>query len=190
MITKHCVLVAEDNPDEVYLLRRAFRRAGLPHEIIEVRDGVATIEYLKGTPPFNDRARYPLPRLLLLDLKMPKVNGFEVLAWLETRQEFSSLPAVVLSCSVFQGDSQKALDLGAREFLTKPYDMEELVTLVEGLHERWLAGEETMAAAVARIVEAQARPAEAAGVVEQTDAERAPSLRVQSRVALRLPPHK
>ena len=159
MITKHCVLLAEDNPDEAYLLRRAFRQAGLPHEIIEVRDGVATMEYLKGTPPFTDRARYPFPRLLLLDLKMPKVNGFEVLAWLETRPEFSSLPAVVLSSSVFQGDSQKALDLGAREFLTKPYDMEELVTLAEGLHERWLAGEETMAAGVARIVEAQARPA-------------------------------
>src|SRR5882672_4525205 len=160
MITKHCVLVAEDNPDEVYLLRRAFRRAGLPHEIIEVRDGVATIEYLKGVPPFNDRTRYPLPRLLLLDLKMPKVNGFEVLAWLETQVEFNSLPAVVLSSSVFQADSKKALDLGAREFLTKPYDLNALVTVVEGLHERWLAGEETMpAAAVAAVTEAQAWPA-------------------------------
>ena len=115
MITKHCVLLAEDNLDEVYLLRWAFRRAGLPHETIEVRDGVVTMEYLKGTPPFNDRARYPFPRLLLLDLKMPKVNGLEVLAWLETRPEFSSLPAVVLSSSAFQGDSQKALDLGAGE---------------------------------------------------------------------------
>ena len=159
MITKHCVLLAEDNPDEAYLLRRAFRQAGLPHEIIEVRDGVATIEYLKGTPPFNDRARYPFPRLLLLDLKMPKVNGFEVLAWLETQAEFSSLPAVVLSSSVFQADFQKALDLGAREFLTKPYDMEELVTMVEGLHERWLAGEETIPAAVTTVAEAQAWPA-------------------------------
>ena len=84
---------------------------------------------------------------------MPKVNGFEVLAWLEMRPEFSSLPTVVLSSSVFQGDSQKALDLGAREFLTKPYDMEELVTLAEGLHERWLAGEETMAAAVASVAD-------------------------------------
>ena len=159
MTTKHCVLLAEDDRDEVYLARWAFQTAGLPHEIIDVPDGAVTIEYLQGAPPFIDRVRYPFPRLLLLDLKMPKVNGFEVLAWLETRPEFSSLPAVVLSSSVFQGDSQKALDLGAREFLTKPYDMEELVTLAEGLHERWLAGEETMAAAVARIVEAQARPA-------------------------------
>src|SRR5207245_11208845 len=108
-----------------------------------------TIEYLKGTPPFNDRARYPFPRLLLLDLKMPKVNGFEVLAWLEMRPEFSSLPAVVLSSSVFQGDSQKALDLGSREFLTKPYEREELVTLSEAQQERGLACGETIAAGVA-----------------------------------------
>src|SRR5258706_11064320 len=106
MITKHCILLAEDDRDEVFLLRRAFRQAGLPHDIFEVRDGAATIEYLKGTPPFNDRARYPLPQLLLLDLKMPKVNGFEVLAWLETQAEFGSLPAVVLSSSVFLADSQ------------------------------------------------------------------------------------
>src|SRR5712664_3812961 len=108
MTTKHYILLAEDDREEAFLVHWAFRRAGLPHEIIDVRDGEATIKYLKGMPPFNDRLRYPLPRLLLLDLKMPKVNGFDVLAWLGSRPEFSSLPAVVLSSSVFQADSQKA----------------------------------------------------------------------------------
>src|SRR5207248_9188486 len=140
--TKHCVLLAEDDRDEVFLLRWAFRQAGLPHHIIYVPDGVAMIEYLNGDAPFGDWAQYPLPQLLLLDLKMPRVNGFEVLAWLGTHPEFSALPALVLSSSVFQADSDKARDLGAREFLTKPHDVEELVTLLEGVHERWLAGEQ------------------------------------------------
>src|SRR6266404_306053 len=132
MPTKDCVLLAEDAGAEVDLLRWAFRKAGLPNHIIDVPDGAAVIEYLKGTTPFSDRAQYPFPRLLLLDLKMPKVDGFEVLAWLRTRLEFSSLPVVVLSSSVFQADSQKAIALGAREFLTKPYDIKALVKLVEG----------------------------------------------------------
>src|SRR5437867_6156527 len=157
MTTKHCVLLADDDRDEVYLARWAFRNAGLPHQIIDVPDGAATIEYLEGTTPFNDRVRYPFPRLLLLDLKMPKVNGFEVLAWLATRPEFSSLPVVVLSSSVFQADSQMAKDLGAREFLSKPHRMEELVTLVEGLHERWLVSEQTMAAVQASPAKVQTR---------------------------------
>ncbi len=155
MTTKHCVLLAEDDRDEVYLARWAFLNAGLPHQIIDVPDGAVTIEYLKGTAPFTDRVRYPFPRLLLLDLKMPKVNGFEVLAWLRTRPEFSSLPVVVLSSSVFQVDSRMARDLGAREFLSKPYRMEELVALVQGLHERWLVGEQPTAAPVSSLSNGQ-----------------------------------
>ena len=151
--------MAEDDKDEVFLLRWAFRKAGLPHEILEVRDGVAAMDYLKGVPPFNDRSRYPLPHLLLLDLKMPRVNGFEVLAWLGTCPELRSLPAVVLSASAFHADIQNAMDLGAREFLTKPYDMDAFVSLVEGLHERWLAGKETITAAVASSAEGQVRSA-------------------------------
>jgi len=155
-MTKQCVLLADDDKDEVYLLRWAFRHAGLHHQIIDVPDGAAMIEYLEGAPPFNDRGQYPLPRLLLLDLKMPKINGFNVLAWLSTRPEFSSLPAVVLSSSVFQSDYQRVVELGAREFLSKPFDTEEMIALVQRLHTRWLADEPfTMAGAVTHIAKTQ-----------------------------------
>src|SRR2546428_6788829 len=70
---RSCVLVAEDDQDDVFLLRRAFQKAGLLHQIINVPDGERTIEYLSGNPPYDDRVRYPFPQLLLLDLKMPKV---------------------------------------------------------------------------------------------------------------------
>jgi CheY-like chemotaxis protein len=138
-MTKQCVLLADDDKDEVYLLRWAFRHAGLQHKLIAVPDGAAVIEYLQGTPPFSDRAQFPFPSLLILDLKMPKVNGFNVLAWLRIHPEHRSVPVVVLSCSVFQSDYQRVVELGAREFLSKPFDIEEMVTLVKGLHARWLA---------------------------------------------------
>src|SRR5260370_23782131 len=99
MITKQCIAVAEDDRDEVFLLRWAFKQAGLDHEFIELHDGEATIEYLGGTPPYDERSRYPLPRLLILDLKMPKRNGFEVLAWMASRPDLQAVPVVVLTSS-------------------------------------------------------------------------------------------
>src|SRR5260370_7269236 len=80
MITKQCIAVAEDDRDEVFLLRWAFKQAGLDHEFFELHDGEATIEYLGGTPPYDERFRYPLPRLLILDLKMPNRNALVALA--------------------------------------------------------------------------------------------------------------
>src|SRR5437868_3466591 len=99
MTYKPCVLVADDDPDEVYLLRWAFHRAGINHELIELRDGALTVDYLKGIEPYDDRACYPLPELLMLDLKMPRMNGFDVLAWLNGRPELKHLPAIVFSSS-------------------------------------------------------------------------------------------
>ena len=148
MNTKHCVAVAEDDRDEVFLLRWAFEKAGLDHQFIELNDGEAIIAYLSGTPPYDDRVRFPLPRLLLLDLKMPKRNGFEVLAWLAARPDLNNLPAVVLTSSQFGDDIQMAKKLGAREFLTKPHDLNDLVRLVQGLHQRWLALETPVAPTV------------------------------------------
>ena len=140
MNDRNLILVAEDNRDDMFLLRWAFTRAGLAPEIIHMPDGEATLDYLKGTPPFDDRALHPLPELLLLDIKMPKANGFDVLAWLATRPDLSWLPVVVFSASVFPAEVQRAIELGAREFLTKPSALDELVLLVRRLHDRWLTG--------------------------------------------------
>ena len=134
-----CLLVADDDPADVFLLRRAFRCASLSCEIVEVRDGEEAIDYLNGKPPFDDRERYPFPSLLLLDVKMPKMNGFDVLAWLRGRPYVDQLPVVVFSGSALESDSQAALHLGAREYLIKPADIEQMSSLVQGLHRRWLA---------------------------------------------------
>lgn len=148
MSDRNFVLVAEDDRNDLYLLRRAFKKADLPVEIFHVPDGEATIDYLRGTPPFDDRVLHPLPKLLLLDLKLPKLNGLDVLAWLATRPELSCLPAVVLTSSVLQRDAQMATELGAREFLSKPNDGNELIRLVRRLYDRWLACDQPITPAV------------------------------------------
>ena len=133
-----CILVAEDDADDVFLLRRAWRKAGLLHRLMDVADGIMAVGFLSGRPPFDDRAQYPFPELLLLDLNLPKMNGFDVLAWLKERPDMNSLPVVVLSSSSMEADQELAMRMGAREFLTKPGDVNELIALLRGLHERWL----------------------------------------------------
>ncbi len=141
MSEPYCILVAEDEDVDVFLLRRSFRRAALPHNLIDVPDGEKAIEYLKGRPPFDDRIRYPFPQLLLLDLKMPKLNGFDVLAWLAGRPDMHDLPAVVLTSSPLESDAKMAAKLGARDFLTKPNDLDEMITMVKNVSERWLTND-------------------------------------------------
>src|SRR5258706_11493205 len=138
MIEPCCILVAEDEDVDIFLLRRAFRRAGLLHNLVDVGDGEETIQYLTGCPPFEDRVKYPFPQLLLLDLKMPKLNGFDVLAWLAGRPDMHDLPAVVLTSSPFESDVRMAEKLGAQDFLTKPNDLDQMITIVKSISERWL----------------------------------------------------
>jgi len=157
MVNRQDILLAEDDRDEVYLVQWAIKHAGLPHEVIHAPDGEATIDYLRGKPPFDDRGKHPLPKLLILDLKMPKINGFNVLAWLATRPDLEWLPAVVLTSSAFEADVQLATKLGAREFLTKPTDIDDLVRIMKGLHDRWLAADSALRSGPAAEVQAQSR---------------------------------
>jgi len=132
------ILWAEDDENDVLLFRRAFEKASLPHRLIDVGDGQEAVDYLAGEPPHDDRTRFPLPDLLLLDLKMPRLGGFEVLAWIQERPEFKGLPAVVLSSSNQERDIQRARSLGASDYFVKPCGPAALVELLLGLDARWL----------------------------------------------------
>lgn len=132
------ILLAEDNEDHVLLTKRAFRMAGLLNPVVTVQNGEEAIAYLKGEGKFANRSEYPLPTLLLLDLKMPRKNGFEVLEWLRTQPELSSLRVVVLTTSDRILDVNRAYQLGANSFLTKPVDFRDFVQLSAAIKGYWL----------------------------------------------------
>jgi DNA-binding response OmpR family regulator len=133
------VLAAEDEEGDATLLRLAFRRAGIPHPLIVVHDGQEALDYLSGNAPYTDRVSYPMPGLLLLDVKMPRLNGFDVLAWWITRPELRDLPVVVLSSSCHESDMTKARMMGAREYIVKPHGFMQLSNIMQDLCRRHLS---------------------------------------------------
>jgi CheY-like chemotaxis protein len=132
------VLLAEDREDDVLLIRNAFARAHIPNPLYIVRDGDEVISYLKGTGKFANRAEYPLPDLLLLDLKMPRTNGFEVLSWIRSQPSLAALRVLVLTSSDELRDVNQAYNLGANSFLVKPHDFEDFIELSRIIQEYWL----------------------------------------------------
>jgi two-component system, response regulator len=142
MAPPRVILVAEDNDDDFVLLRCAFESAGLPHRLIGATDGLDAINYLFADNPYTNRSAFPFPDLMLLDLQMPIVDGFEVLATVKGRTQFRCLPIVVLSSVDDPLIIQQALNLGATDFLIKPVTTDERIMMARGLHSRWLAGQE------------------------------------------------
>ena len=126
------ILVAEDDPNDVLLLKRAFEKAGLGASVLYVSNGLEVIRYLRGEPPFDNRATHPLPDLLLLDLKMPGAGGLDVLAWLSVRKELAGIRVVIFSSCVAPEDSQRAVSLGACSCLTKPLNPLDLLPVLKG----------------------------------------------------------
>jgi CheY-like chemotaxis protein len=138
MSNSKVILVADDDENDVFFLRRAFAKSGFLHTIIHVSDGQKAIDYVLGSGCYTNRDANPFPDLLLLDLKMPKTDGFDVLASLQSLAEVH-LPVVVLSTSALPVDIQTAKKLGAVDYLVKPGDHDEMMKVVLNLHERWLS---------------------------------------------------
>lgn len=133
------ILVAEDDPNERFLLQRAFAKAGVQVALQFLEDGQQVVDFLSGKPPFESRAKSFPPALLLLDLKMPGKDGFEVLEWLRLQPQLSNLPVMVLSSSSLSGDMVRARALGARHYLVKPSTFKDLVRLARNLEVLWRA---------------------------------------------------
>ena len=125
------ILVVEDDPNDVVLLRRAFKRANLKLPLRVARDGQEAVEYLSAEGRYHDRARYPIPCLVVLDVKMPRKNGLEVLEWLRQREEFKDLPVVMVTSSEETGDRKAAHLHGVEAYRVKPASLDELVRIAE-----------------------------------------------------------
>lgn len=132
------ILYAEDDPDDVFFMIRACKHAGIESLIQTVPEGREVIHYLSGEGKYADRTRYPLPQLVLLDLHMPDLSGFEVLQWIRNTAGVASLPVLVLTSSSAQIDIERASELGANGYLVKPGNPQELLTMTKALRDYWL----------------------------------------------------
>lgn len=130
--------MVEDDPNDVILLERALRRAGPDVTVHHVGCGERAVRYLEGEGEYADRVRFPLPQVVLLDLNLPRLDGFEVLDHLRQHPRLRRIPVVVLTSSREPRDVTRAYDLGARGYVVKPGRFRELQQLVEGLGRYWL----------------------------------------------------
>jgi len=132
------ILLAEDDKNDIFLMRRAFDNAGFLNPLFVVHNGQQAIQFLEGSGDYSARDKYPLPGLLLLDLKMPLMDGFDVLAWLRTQSQFDTLPVVVLTSSKLETDVNKSRELGVYDYRVKPHSFEDLVRLLDDVRKCWL----------------------------------------------------
>lgn len=137
------ILLAEDEEDYVLLIPRAFSQANIPNPLHVVWNGQEVIAYLKGEGKYSNREEYPLPDLLLLDLKMPRINGFEVLRWIRSQPGLAALRVLVLTSSDQIRDVNEAYKLGANSFLVKPLDFQDFAQLSRLIQEFWLKASKT-----------------------------------------------
>jgi CheY-like chemotaxis protein len=132
------VLLVDDDDDDVLFVRRGFKKAGILNPLRVAHDGDEAVDYLDGTGAFSDRTENPLPILVLLDLKMPKRSGLEVLEWVKQRPGLRRIPIVMLTSSNIDSDIARAYDLGANSYLVKPVSHEGLIELTRTLKVYWL----------------------------------------------------
>jgi len=132
------ILQVEDDPNDVFFLNHAMNKAGVGNPIQVAVDGQQAIDYLKGIGKYADRQLYPLPCLVLLDLKLPYVMGLEVLTWIRSQPHLDSLVVTILSASAESTDVATAYRLGANAFLTKPSEAHKLESIVKAIKDFWL----------------------------------------------------
>ena len=134
---EHIYLVAEDDQDTQVLIKRAFKQADLAPPIYFTNDGQQTIHYLSGQGDYGNRDCYPMPALLLLDLKMPYRDGFDVLRWIRAQTFLRRLVVIMFSGSSLEQDVEQAFDLGANSFVMKPVSFSELLQVILAIHHYW-----------------------------------------------------
>ncbi len=137
-VDQRLILMADDDDNDVFFVERALQQANVNHPVVRVRDGEEAIDYLGGKGNYSDRRQFPLPGLLLLDLKMPRRNGFEVVEWVRQQPDLKRLPILIFTSSRENPDVNRAYELGANSYLVKPVKFEDLVELVKAFDEFWL----------------------------------------------------
>jgi CheY-like chemotaxis protein len=132
-----CVLMVDDSADDAFLVERALGKSRVGDKFLSVDNGNKAIAYLRGEGVYGNRTEYPFPNILLLDLKMPHLDGFGVLEWLQQHPECKIIPTVIFSSSAIDEDIHRAYVLGANAFLVKPANFEDMVQMLQTMHRFW-----------------------------------------------------
>ena len=133
------ILLVEDDPADARLIQRAFTKAGIVDPIVRLTNGDDAVAYIDGQPPYDKRAIHPIPTLVILDIKLPRRTGLEVLKWLRSRSDgLRRLPVLMLTSSRHLVDVNRAYDYGANSYLTKPDTSEQLLTMAQAIRTYWL----------------------------------------------------
>ena len=135
------ILLVEDDPNDVWLVKHAFQSANISNPLRIVNDGQEAVDYLRGQGSFGDRHAFPTPKLVLLDLKMPRLNGFDVIGWMRRNYPWKLTPIIILSSSALPQDVNRAYELGANAYMVKPADYRALERLFRTIADFWTAGE-------------------------------------------------
>ncbi|HEX4265307.1 MAG TPA: response regulator [Verrucomicrobiae bacterium] len=135
--SSYTILLVEDEENDALLVRMAFKKNSIANPVQWVKDGLEAIAYLNGEGEFADRKHYPFPEVLILDLKMPRMNGLELLAWIRDHPEFRVIPTIIMSASQLDSDVEKAYSLGANTYMIKPTSFDDLANIVKLAHEYW-----------------------------------------------------
>ncbi|HWH69788.1 MAG TPA: response regulator [Candidatus Sulfotelmatobacter sp.] len=131
------ILLVEDEEHDIFCLQQATEKAGPAHTLNAAHDGAEAVCYLQGQGQFADRQQYSLPNIILTDLKMPGMDGFEFLQCLREHPDYQIIPVVVYSSSALEADVRKAYRLGANSYMVKPSSIFELVELLRATYEYW-----------------------------------------------------
>ncbi|HWN97070.1 MAG TPA: response regulator [Methylomirabilota bacterium] len=132
------ILLVEDNDDDVFLITRAFKNVGLVTPMVRATDGQNAIDYLSGKGDYADRVKFPMPALVLLDIKMPFLTGLEVLRWIRAQARLAALPVVMFTTSSQECDVRSAYGSGANAFLVKPARLEECTSVANVIKQFWI----------------------------------------------------
>ena len=135
--SKYTILLVDDDENDVLLMRMAFEKSGLPNTIQWASDGAEAVAYLNGEGAYANRQLYPFPEVLIVDLKMPRMTGIELLTWIRDHPEYRVIPTIILTSSRLDADIQAAYNLGANTYMIKPASLENLAKMVKAVHEYW-----------------------------------------------------
>jgi len=135
--SNYTILLVDDDENDVLLTRMAFEKNNIHNPVQWAKDGEEAVAYLNGTGDYSNRQLHPFPELLILDLKMPRMTGLELLTWIRDHPKYKVIPTIIMTSSKLEDDIKKAYSLGANTYMIKPPSLDQLAKMVKAAHEYW-----------------------------------------------------